>query len=206
MNTRLIIIGASGHGEVAFDIAYKMDLWTEILFLDDNIDSASKFLESKIVGKVCDAEVYKYDSDYFVAIGNSNVREKIQENLLLEGFSIVSLIHPKAIIGTNVKIGMGTIVMAGVVINSGTVIGDGCIINTSSSIDHDNQISDYVHISPGVNLAGTVVLGDKVWVGIGASIINNITICDNCIIGAGAVVVNNINKPSIYFGVPAREK
>lgn len=36
MNNRLIIIGASGHGKVAADVAMRMNRWSEISFLDDN--------------------------------------------------------------------------------------------------------------------------------------------------------------------------
>lgn len=39
---------------------------------------------------------------------------------------------------------------------TGTTISRGCIINTGSTIDHDNSIEGYVHMSPGVHLAGTV--------------------------------------------------
>ena len=53
--------------------------------------------------------------------------------------------------------------MAGVVINCCTRIGKGCIINTGSTIDHDNIIGDYVHISPGAHLAGTIKVGKGTW-------------------------------------------
>lgn len=94
--------------------------------------------------------------------------------------------------------------MAGVVINSSTKIGKGCIINTSSSIDHDNIIGDYVHISPGVKLAGAVNIGRESWLGIGSIVINNISITSGCILGASTVVVKNIPESGTYIGVPAR--
>ncbi|MPN11845.1 UDP-N-acetylbacillosamine N-acetyltransferase [bioreactor metagenome] len=94
--------------------------------------------------------------------------------------------------------------MAGVVINSSTRIGKGCIINTNSSIDHDNILGDYVHISPGSCIAGTVSIDNACWLGTGSVISNNINICGNCIIGAGAVVVKNITESGTYIGVPAR--
>ena len=94
--------------------------------------------------------------------------------------------------------------MAGAVINCSTRIGRGCIINTSSSIDHDNDIGDYVHISPGAHLAGSVTVGELSWIGIGASVINNISITSDSIVGAGAVVVQNVTEQGTYVGVPAR--
>ena len=96
--------------------------------------------------------------------------------------------------------------MAGAVINAGTKIGKHCIINTSSSVDHDNILEDYVHISPGAHLAGTVTIKEGTWVCAGATVINNILVEENNIIGSGSVVIKNIEeKDSTYVGVPARK-
>ena len=94
--------------------------------------------------------------------------------------------------------------MANAVINSGTYIGRHCIINSASVVEHDNYISDFVHISVGAKVAGTVDIGARTWGGIGACINNNLSICSDCMIGAGTVVVKNIEKSGAYMGVPAK--
>lgn len=203
MKDKLIIIGASGHGKVVADIAIKMNKWQSIAFLDDD-ESIKTSMGLEVIGKTADAFIYKDEADSFVAIGSNATRENIQEKLIEEGLNIVSLIHPSVVIGTDVEIGIGSVVMAGVVINSSTRIGKGCIINTSSSLDHDNMIEDYVHISPGVNMAGTVKVGNGSWIGIGSVISNNVKICGGCNVGAGAVVVKDITEPGTYVGVPVR--
>ena len=203
MKDNLIIIGASGHGKVIADIAIKMNKWQSIAFLDDD-ESIKASIGLEVIGKTADAFTYKDEADFFVAIGSNATRENIQEKLIDEGLNVVSLIHPSAVIGTDVEIGIGTAVMAGVVINSSTKIGKGCIINTSSSIDHDNVIENYVHISPGVNMAGTVKVGKRSWLGIGSVVSNNVNICSGCKVGAGAVVVKDITEPGTYVGVPVR--
>lgn len=204
MKENLLIIGASGHGKVVADIAIKMNKWKNIAFLDDD-ESIKTCLGLKVIGKTTDAFRYKAVADFFVSIGNSYIREEVQKNLLETGLSIATLVHPKAIIGMDVEIGTGTVVMAGTVINSSTVIGKGCIVNTNSSIDHDNFIDDYVHISPGVRIAGNVKIGKSTWVGIGTVISNNINICSGCQLGAGAVVIRDITIPGKYTGIPVRK-
>lgn len=203
MKDKLLIIGASGHGKVVADIAIKMNRWKTIAFLDDN-ETIKTCMGLEIVGKTNDSFKYKDEADFFIAIGNNMIRERIQKKLEQDGLSVVVLIHPNAVIGADVEIDKGTVIMAGAVINSSTKIEKGCIINTSSSIDHDNFIENYVHISPGVNLAGTVKVGRRTWIGIGSSVSNNISITENCKIGAGAVVVRDINEPGTYVGVPVR--
>ena len=203
MKNRLLIIGAGGHGKVIADIAIRMNKWKSIAFLDDDHFSET-CIGLEVIGKIADAINYKEEADFFVAIGNNFTREKVQEWLLIEGLSVAKLIHPSAVIGTDIEIGVGTAVMAGVVINSASIIGKGCIINTSSSLDHDNIIEDYVHISPGANLAGTIRVGKGSWIGIGSVVSNNVNIFSGCKIGAGAVVVKDITEPGTYVGVPVR--
>lgn len=199
---QLIIIGASGHGKVVADIAKKSG-YKKIYFLDDN-DTITDCNGYKIIGKTSD--FINHNCDFFVAIGNINIRKKIHTQLENANKSIATLIHPNAVIADGVVVGVGSVVMAGVVINSASTIGKGCIVNTCASVDHDNTIGDFVHISVGSHLAGTVTVDNNTWIGVGATVSNNISICKNCMIGAGAVVVKNIEEEGTYIGVPAKRK
>ena len=201
---KLIIIGASGHGKVVADIAQKTNRYSEICFIDDNPE-VKECMGYKVIGTCQDIEKWIPEAEFFVAIGNSYVRESMLTSLLEKQASIATLIHPQACIAECVEIGLGTVVVAGVVINPDTKIGKGVIINTSSSIDHDNVIGDYCHISIGAHLAGTVHVQKRTWIGAGAIVSNNINICEECTIGAGAVVVKDIDEKGTYVGVPARK-
>ena len=203
MKNKLLIIGARGHGKVVADIALKMNRWESVAFLDDN-ENLKSSMGIDVIGTTKDVIKFIDSHDVIVGIGNNSTREKIQNMLEKLEASIPVLIHPNAIIGTDVEIGNGTVVMAGAVINCCTKIGRGCIINTSATIDHDNIIEDFVHISPGAHLAGTVKVGKGSWLGIGSVVSNNINISSGCILGAGAVVVKDIVEPGTYVGVPVR--
>ena len=203
MSKDVIIIGAGGHAKVIADIIYKSGD-NLIGFLDDNLANKGKeiYLGKKVLGTTKDIE--NYNKNYFViGIGNNSIRKKINNE---NNLKLYTAIHPSAIIAQDVKIGTGSVIMAGVVINPGTVIGKNCIINTCSSLDHDNLLEDYVHISPGAHLAGTVSVKEKTWIGAGSTIINNITINQNNIIGAGSVVIKNIEEENgTYVGVPVKK-
>ena len=203
MKNKLLIIGASGHGKVVADIALKMEKWENIAFLDDN-ESIKSSMGLEVIGTSDDVFTYLDEYEIFVGIGNNTTRQRIHEMLETVDASIPVLIHPDAVVGSQVDIGIGTAVMAGAIINCSTKIGKSCIINTGSTIDHDNYIEDYVHISPGVNLAGTVKVGQLSWLGIGSVISNNVNITSGCLVGAGSVVVKDITEPGVYVGVPVR--
>ena len=196
---KLIIIGAGGHGKVVADIARKTG-YRNIFFADDH--ESGTCVGYPIV--TTSEKIEKYndgETDFVIAVGNNQVRKTIAEKY---DVNWISLIHPAAQIGINVKIGGGTVIMAGAVVNSCATIGKHCIINTCAVVEHDNVLEDYVHISPNATLGGTVHIGECTHIGLSASVKNNINICENCIIGVGAVVVKNIINEGIYIGVPAR--
>ena len=204
MHSKLVIIGASGHGKVCADIALKLQKYDEILFLDDD-ETIKECMGFPVIGKSTDAEQYINEADFFVAIGNARIRKNVTGQLANLKASITTLIHPRAVIGENVVIGKGTAVIAGAVVNPDSKIGQGCIINTCSSVDHDCNIGDYVHVSVGAHVCGTVEIGEITWIGAGATISNNLFVCSECMIGAGAVVVKNIEMAGTYIGVPAKQ-
>lgn len=201
MKDKLLIIGAGGHGRVVADIAEAMGKYSEIAFLDDGV--IEKNPRFTVLGGSSVAAEKKDEYEVFVAIGNSRIRQRIMESLNVD---FATLIHPSAIIGSEVTIDAGTVVMPGAIINTGTTIGKGVIINTSSSVDHDCQIEDFCHIAVGTHLCGTVHVGEHTWIGAGATIIQSVNVCGNCMIGAGAVVVKDITESGTYVGVPVKRK
>ena len=199
MNENVIVIGAGGHGKVIADIIKKSgDMVSG--FLDDNPSLSDTFMGYPILGSTDVFEDFK-KCQFVIAIGDAVIREKITEKL--DGVKWYTAIHPSSVISDiGVSIGEGTVIMANVVINTGTIIGKHCIINSGAIIEHDNKIDDFVHVSVGAKLAGTVTIGKGTWIGIGVSVSNNISICADCMVGAGGVVIRNIEKEGTYVGVP----
>ena len=202
--SKLYIAGCSGHGKVVADIALRSEKYENIYFLEDQPDSTG-YMGIPVVG-VCRSDQIGADDEVIVAIGDAYIREQLLNWYEEKNIKIPTLIHPRAVIGFDVEIGRGTVIMAGTVINPAVRIGRGVILNTGASVDHDNEIGDYAHISVGAHLAGSVKIGKGTWIGAGAVVSNNIEICHGVMVGAGAVVVKDIFVPGIYIGVPARKR
>lgn len=200
---KLLIIGAGGHGRVVADIAKLLGRYNQIDFVDDADDKEVRGYQ--VIGKMVNIDQWIGKCDFFVAIGDNRTRHTIMSLLDEKGAQLATFIHPSAVIADDVEIGYGSVVTANAVINCGSRIGKGVIINTAATVDHDNVIHDYVHISPGVHLAGTVQIGEMTWIGIGAAVNNNVNICGGCTIGAGAVVIKNIDEVGTYVGVPTKK-
>lgn len=199
VSDKVILVGAGGHAKVIADIVLKSG--DQLLgFLDD--DPTKTFvLGYPVLGRIEDWEKFSKEAKFLLAIGNNHVREALAETLKVDWYTAI---HPSAQIGIDVVIGEGNAVMANAVINPGARIGKHCIVNTAAVVEHDNQIEDYVHVSVGARLGGTVQIGRASWIGIGAVVKNNVMICSDCLVGAGAVVVKDLFEPGVYIGTPAR--
>jgi len=152
---------------------------------------------------------YKRDQYLIVngvgSTGAGMAREHLYDRVSELGFTVATLIHPRANVSPSAVAGEGAQIMAGAVIQPGTVIGRNAILNTSAVVDHDCQIGDHVHIAPGAVLCGSVRVGAGAHIGAGATVIQNIQIGAHARIGAGAVVVRDVSERVTVMGIPAKE-
>ncbi len=193
----MILFGASGHAKVIIDILEKSGM--EVDFLVD-ADSSVSELQSYLVKNESDYVSTKSD-ELIISIGSNKIRKRIAESLNAQfGWAI----HPTAVLGDDVSVGQGTVMMAGTVVNSSTNIGHHSIINTNASVDHDCDLKDYVHVSPNSTLCGSVSVGEGSHIGAGATVIPNITIGKWVTIGAGAVVIKDVPDFAVVVGNPGR--
>lgn len=194
------VIGAGGHAKVVIATAHALGYEVKNIF-DQDI--------TKIGKKIWGISILNEDripdglENVVIAIGNNRIRKQNAE-ALRPRVKFISLIHPSACVHESVKLGEGTVIFAGSVIQPDTVLGAHCIVNTSASIDHDNQIGNFVHVAPGTRLAGGIRLEEGVFCGINSAIIPLKTIGAWATIGAGSVVIRDVPTQETVIGVPAK--
>jgi acetyltransferase-like isoleucine patch superfamily enzyme len=149
----------------------------------ESIQSArEKFPDAKVVLTVGSSPEFRFKV--------SNLSEEL-------GFSLETLIHPSAIVSSNVQIGTGTLIFANVHIGTGTHIGKACFISSNSSIEHHNAIGDGFCTGPNLNTSGGVEIGEKVRFGIGVSVEPGIVVGSNCTVASGLVITKNVGEGSV---------
>jgi sugar O-acyltransferase (sialic acid O-acetyltransferase NeuD family) len=143
------------------------------------------------------------------ALGYQLTGEQLQavfEKFKGKGFTFATIVHPSAVVASDVALGEGAQIMAGAIIQPGSRIGMNTIVNTKASVDHDCLIGDHVHLSPGVTLSGDVRIYNGVHIGTGATVIQGITIGANSLVGAGSVVIADVPSEIRVLGAPARKR
>ncbi|WP_290518650.1 acetyltransferase [Alcanivorax sp.] len=205
MSKRLGVIGAGGHGKVVAEVAERAG-WAQVVFFDTRFTSGDcAHAHWPLVAAPEDAAVHECDG-YFVAIGNSEVRQQWCEWLLDNGLPLVALVDPSAVVSEYAIIEAGVLIVAGAVASVDSYISKGAIVNTRACVDHDCHIGAYSHICPAAALAGTVKVGAHSWIGIGSQVKQGICIGNDVIVGAGATVVSDIDDDLTVVGTPARSR
>ncbi len=117
---------------------------------------------------------------------------------------IATLVHPSAWVSKRVDVGQGSIIYPGVHIDVDVNIGCFVLINKLCTVGHDTVISDFVTVSPGVNLGGTNTIGEGVEFGINSCSIQGIRFGSWSVIGAGATIINDVSAKTVVAGNPGK--
>lgn len=214
MNNQVYAIyGASGCGRSLMPVArqqlQRQGISAEIYFIDDSLQ------EEKLVNghRALNYQAFKsIDCSYkyvLIAIANSQIREKIANQLVVDGIKLWSIQADNTVIMDNVEISEGAALSPFVSITSNIKIGKCFHANLYSYVEHDCVIGNYVTFAPGVKCNGNIHIEDHAYIGAGAVIKQGtpdkpLVIGKGAIIGMGAVVTKSVPAGVTVVGNPAR--
>lgn len=200
----IIIIGAGGHGLETVWLARRCNRLVKGFLDDTDMKQNKSYMSVPVLGKIDQYRKF-IDCDFIVAIGNCRYRavlvDKLQE---FSKVTFATLIDPTAIVGIGSSIGIGSMVSAGSIITVNVSIGEHCIININSTVSHGCRIDDFSTIAPNASVAGDVIIGKCVEVGMNASIREKLNVQSGALIGMGSVVTKNVLHNHIMVGNPAK--
>lgn len=200
---KIVLVGGGGHCKVIIDAIFCGNQYEIEGIVDNNLTVGTKVLSVPVLGS--DEMLLRLFrrgiKKAFITVGSTgdcSVRKRIFSMLNDVGFTLPIIVHPKAVVAFETKIGAGTFIAASATINPGTVIGCNAIINTSCSIDHDCDIGDFVHIAPGAVLSGAVIVGADTHIAAGISVRQGIKIGSGCMVKMGSVVIHDLSDGMSY--------
>lgn len=151
----LLIIGAGGFGRSVAEAAEASGAFRVEGFIDDRGPELGAVLGRPVVGRMADLEALRGQFDQLVvAIGDNTRRRELCLRLIGAGFSLATVVHPRAWVSAHADVGMGAMVMAAAVIGTEARVGRGVIVNTGAVIDHHAEAGDFAHLEVGTCLGG----------------------------------------------------
>jgi methionyl-tRNA formyltransferase len=202
----MILIGYSGHSYVVHGIFDA--LGKKIVGYFENEEKSVNPYNLKYFGTEYSEQAVTLlkEHEFFIAIGDNAIRQKIYENFAALGCLPVNAIHPSAAIDPKTTLAKhGIMISSNVSINALSSIGNAVICNTGCIIEHECEVEDFVHIGPGTVLCGNVSVGMGTFVGANAVVRQGVHIGRNCVIGAGAVVIKDVPDNMVVVGNPSRD-
>lgn len=205
----IVLIGGGNQAHYTIDIINKEKKYNIIGIIDSIHDIGSDRFGYKILGRQEDIVqlVNKYNIEGgVISIGDNWVRYHVFKQIKkqIPDFNFVNAIHPSVVIGDNVELGEGVVMMAGCIINPKSKIGNFTFFATGAQVDHDCNIENYSSISAGSITGGYVTLGEFSAITLGVTVIDRLKIGKNTVIGAGSLVLKDIPDNVLVYGNPAR--
>ena len=207
---RVLIVGAGGFGRETASLLRALEDRGEFVaagFADDSAELHGKTVAGLPVLGGVDIARDNDDLGVVVTIGNPrryDLKQKIVDSLDLDPDRYVTLVHPRASVGTEVTIGRGTVNLAGCVVTHGARIGRHVAMMPNVVVTHDDVLGDHVIVGAGAQLGGGVIVGDGAYIGSGALVREMTVIGAGAMVGMGAVVVEDVPPGETWVGVPAR--
>jgi sugar O-acyltransferase (sialic acid O-acetyltransferase NeuD family) len=210
MSERIAIYGAGGLGREILQVVREMraggarDVECAAFIVDEPFATADVVQGVPVYR---DFRVLAADEtiQFVVAIGDPAARARIAriiENAI--GARFATVVHPSALIGGSVSVGVGSMVMGLTSLTTECRLGRHVLINPGCTVAHDNVIEDFATLSPGVNLAGRVRVGEGCLLGIGACVVPDINLGRWSVVGAAACVIRDVAANTVAAGVPAQ--
>ena len=210
---KLVILGGSGIGMIAANIANENGEYQVEGFLNDVVEVSTKigkFNKIPVIGTTDDIQYY-LDNGYYFFIAYVGLQKEKETFKKIEKFNIpreryATLIHRTAIIPQGFcSIGYGVLMAPLSQLSPDTTIEDNCILLANSFLGHDSTMLRFAHLATNSVVGANVVIGRGVHVGSNSTIREKVNIEDFSLIGAGAVVLNDVKSNSIVIGNPAKE-
>lgn len=206
---KIFLFGAGMHGQTCIDVIEKQGKY-KIVGLIDSQKPIGSFVDGyHVLGRMGDLpklmEEHKLKAG-FIGIGDNGVRKRTSEEVYAHSpdFEFINAIHPSAVFGKNVTLGIGVLVGAEAFISSSCVIGDFCLLHHKVLLGLHNHLGDFSSVSLGSLTGGKVSIGNLSAITLRVIVRDRIRIGSNSVVGTGSLVLKDVPDYVVAYGNPAK--
>src|SRR4051794_13411268 len=125
---KLVLWGAGGHGGVVLDAVWRDGRHEPVAFIDDTANCGDRFHRSGLPILYSDDHLALLRADgvrgMIIAVGDGAKRTTLAAIAIKAGFELCTIVHPSAVICSDVRIGWGTVIFANAVVQTGSELGE----------------------------------------------------------------------------------
>ena len=209
----LVVIGAGGFGREALDVIEAINSVQPTFRVRGVVqdDAPSDVSLQRIVvrryehlGTITDWLESAADELFVIGVGSTSARARVAERLKDSRALPATLIHPSAVLGSEVRVGAGAVICSGVQVSTNVSIGPHVHLNAHTTIGHDSVLHEFVSINPGAVVSGDARIEQRVLIGAGAVVLQGLCVGAGATVGAAACVTRDVPAHATVKGVPAR--
>ena len=212
--TPLVVVGAAGSGREVLDIIAACNehgaSYEVAGVLDDR--PAPENLERLAVrdvpylGTIDDflARTDRPVEHFALGVAFPHLRRRLAQKMEAGGLHPVTLVHPQALLGSQVRLGEGTTIYGYAQLSTNVTAGRHAVVNMNAAVGHDSSLGDYAAVNPGATVSGEAHLGDGVLLGGRATVLQGLRVGDDAVVGAAALVTKDVPAGVTVKGVPGR--
>jgi sugar O-acyltransferase (sialic acid O-acetyltransferase NeuD family) len=204
---RILLFGGGNQVHYTIDIIEKENKYEIIGIIDSVHPIGTERYGYRVIGRqenlIPIINQYRIDAG-LITIGDNWSRFKVYNSIIeqVPSFEFINAIHPSVIIGKNVELGFGIVMMAGVIVNPLSKIGNFTFFATGCQVEHDCIIEDYASVSAGSVMGGYVTIGKYSAITLGVTILDRLKIGENSVIGSGSLVLKDVPDNVLAYGNP----
>lgn len=195
---KLIIFGIGGFAEYVQYVFEEDSPYQVIGFtVEKSFSDATQFNKLPLYHfEVLEKNIPPDSVNLFIAVGQNDVRKRIFEKCLGNGYTMATYISSKAQTWPNLELGQNCFIGEGSVIQPFVKIGNNSI-HFGSRIGHHSVVGNHTLLS-GTTIGGSTVIGEESYLGLNSTVQQNIVVAPKNIIGMNVSIEENTSGNSVY--------
>lgn len=206
MASALLLVAASGLARETAEAARRAG-WDVLGCLDDDVAKHGTEVMPglRVLGGIDTVGRFP-EASVAICAGKGAAREAIATRLAALGIDderYAVVLDPSVVAPPSCAVGVGSILLAGVTLTASVTVGRHVVCMPRVVLTHDDVVEDFATLCAGVVLGGSVVVGQRAYLGMASSVRERTQVGPDSVLAMGAVAIRDLTMGQMAVGVPA---